>query len=212
MHAVDTIIGTDSSPARRARLHAGMRAWLGACCVVLIATGCSSSAAGTAGSEPAKAAVVKFLDAMKRGDEAGARDLLTSVARTKTEQMGISLAPPVADTATYTVRDCEMVGENDDLAHVATTWSDKDEAGEPTSESIIWAVRLDPEGWRVVGMAMKIFEDMPPLLLNFEDPEDMLAKQEMVAKELTRRATQAAGQGQGQGTRTARDPAIPQAR
>ena len=204
MHAVDTIIGTDSSPARRARLHAGMRAWLGACCVVLIATGCSSSAAGTAGSEPAKAAVVKFLDAMKRGDEAGARDLLTSVARTKTEQMGISLAPPVADTATYTVRDCEMVGENDDLAHVATTWSDKDEAGEPTSESIIWAVRLDPEGWRVVGMAMRIFEDMPPLLLNFEDPQDMIAKQEMVAEELTRRAAKAAGQPEA---RTARGTA-----
>jgi hypothetical protein len=38
-------------------------------------------------------------------------------------------------------------------------------------------------------MAMRIFDDLPPLLLNFEDPEDMLAKQEMVAAELQRRAT-----------------------
>jgi hypothetical protein len=38
-------------------------------------------------------------------------------------------------------------------------------------------------------MAMRIFADMPPLLLNFEDPEDMLAKQAAVAEELTRRTT-----------------------
>ena len=30
--------------------------------------------------------------------------------------------------------------------------------------------------------------DMPPLLLDFEDPEDMLAKQRLVAEEITRRA------------------------
>lgn len=210
MHGVGTTLGNDTFLGPRALHLPNMRALLALGCMAVVATGCSSSAAGTAGAEPAKAAVVKFLDAMKRGDEAGARDMLTTVARTKTEQMGMSVAPPVADTATYTVRDCEMVGENDDLAHVATTWSDKDETGAPTSENIVWAVRLDPEGWRVVGMAMKIFEDMPPLLLNFEDPEDMLAKQEMVAKELTRRASLPAGQSQG--PRTAREPVAPQAR
>jgi RNA polymerase sigma-70 factor (ECF subfamily) len=154
-------------------------------CLVIVLSGCTSTSAGSAATEPAKAAVVKFLDAMKRGDEAAASGMLTSVARAKTEEVGISVAPPVPDTATYTVRDCEMVSEANDLAHVATTWADVDETGAPTSENIVWAVRLDPEGWRVVGMAMKIFEDMPPLLLNFEDPQDMIAKQEMVAEELT---------------------------
>ena len=46
----------------------------------------------------------------------------------------------------------------------------------------------------MAGMATRIFDDMPPLLLNFEDPEDMIAKQEMVAKELQKRAQQAAAQ------------------
>jgi len=161
--------------------------------LAVAATGCSSAPGAAAGTESAKASVVKFLDAMKRGDEAAACGMLTKVARTKTEELGVSVAPPVGDTATYTVRECEMVSETNDLAHVATTWSDVDETGATTSENIIWAVRLDPEGWRVVGMAMKIFDDMPPLLLNFEDPEDMVAKQEMVAEELTRRASQAAG-------------------
>jgi hypothetical protein len=45
-------------------------------------------------------------------------------------------------------------------------------------------------------MAMKVFDDMAPLLLNFEDPDDMIAKQEMVAVEMQRRA-QAAEQAEG---------------
>ncbi len=184
--------------------------WVTAACVALAFSGCSSSAAGTAGTEPAKASVVKFLDAMKRGDEAAARGMLTTVARAKTEEMGISVAPPVPDTATYTIRDCEIVSDTNDLAHVATTWSDVDETGAPTSENIVWAVRLDPEGWRVVGMAMKIFEDTPPLLLNFEDPQDMIAKQEMVAEELTKRAAAAANPAPN--ARTARGPGSPAAK
>jgi hypothetical protein len=175
------------------------------CCASFVfAPGCSSSAAGPAGTEPAKASVVTFLDAMKRGDEATARDMLTRVARAKTEELGVPVAPPVNDTATYTVRECEMVSDSNDLAHVATIWSDVDETGGKNSETIIWAVRLDPEGWRVVGMAMKIFEDMPPLLLNFEDPQDMIAKQEMVAEELSRRAAKA--NPQAAEPRTARGP------
>ncbi len=185
---------------RRFRHCLAWRAAVG-CLTTALLSGCSSSSAGSAGTEPAKAAVVKFLDAMKRGDDAGARDMLTRVAKAKTEELGISVAPPVADTATYTVRECEMVSDTNDLAHVATTWSDTDETGGRTTENIVWAVRLDPEGWRVVGMAMRIFEDMPPLLLNFEDPQDMVAKQEMVAEELTRRAAKAAGQPEA---RTAR--------
>jgi len=39
---------------------------------------------------------------------------------------------------------------------------------------------------------MKIFDDMPPLLLDFEDPEDMIYKQELVAAELQKRAGAAA--------------------
>lgn len=193
MRCVATTSGLHSSRPRPWSIVAG-------CLATLVAGGCSSTSSASAGTEPAKAAVVTFLDAMKRGNEEGARAMLTRVARAKTEEAGISVAPPVADTATYTVRECEMVSEANDLAHVATVWSDIDESGARTTENIVWAVRLDPEGWRVVGMAMRIFEDLPPLLLNFEDPDDMIAKQEMVAAELTRRA---AGQP---ATRTARGP------
>lgn len=168
----------------------------------LVLAGCSGGG-GAARTEPAKTTVVSFLEAIKRGDDEAARGLLTKVARQKTEEMGISVAPPVADSATYSVRDCEMIGESGDLVHVGTAWTDVDADGFKSTENVVWVVRLDPEGWRVVGMAMRVFDDMPPLLLNFEDPEDMLAKQERVAEEIQKRA-----QAQQQGAaRTARGDA-----
>ena len=157
------------------------------------AGGCNAKTGGgsTAATEAAKTTVTKFLDAIKRGDDAGARSLLSKVAQAKTLEMGISVAPPVDTTATYAIRECELIPDTDDLVHVGTTWSDTDPDGFTTTENVVWAVRLDPEGWRVVGMATKIFDDLPPLLLNFEDPEDMLAKQALVAEELQKRADKA---------------------
>jgi hypothetical protein len=176
--------------------------------VVTGLSGCSaSSPKGGDAAVAAQRTVVSFLDAIRRGDDKGARGLLSTVARTKTDELGLSVAPPVEDTATYAVAESEVVSEEGDVVHVATTWTDTDAEGFKTSENVVWVVRLDPEGWRVVGMAMRIFDDLPPLLLNFEDPEDMLAKQELVAEELQKRAT-AAQQKAGQ-ERTAGKPASP---
>lgn len=198
------------APARTADLSRAMTLWLTcflAGCggvAVLGTSGCSGGgSAGGAAVEPAKAAVVTFLEAIKRGDDAAASGMLTKVARAKTQELGLSVAPPVAPNATYSVRECELVGEDGDLVHVGTTWTDTDADGFTSTDNVVWVVRLDPEGWRVVGMAMRIFQDMPPLLLNFEDPEDMLAKQEMVATELQKRAQQAAGKPPAE-ARTAR--------
>ncbi len=183
--------------------------------VALTITGCSASSGPAASSsvvatEPAKQAVVTFLEAIKRGDNDAASGMLSKVAKAKTEDLGMMVAPPVKPTATYSVSECEVVGGADDLVHVATTWTDTDDEGFKSSENVVWVVRLDPEGWRVVGMALKVFPDMPPLLLNFEDPEDMVAKQEAVAEELQRRAAaEAAKSGSAAGERTARGNPVP---
>lgn len=192
--------------ARSSLWAASLLAGLGVTALVL-QPGCSGSGGSTAKSEPAKATVVAFLEAIKRGDDGAARGLLTKVARLKTEELGISVAPPVADTATYSVREAEVVGESDDLVHVGTTWTDVDGDGFKTTENVVWVVRLDPEGWRVVGMAMRVFEDMAPLLLNFEDPEDMLAKQEMVAQEIQKRSQQAEKEATARTARGGTQPA-----
>lgn len=187
-----------ATPARRARVYslwvASLVTGLGTL-ALLVGSGCSAKpgASGTAATEAAKATVTRFLDAIKRGDDEGARAMLTKVARAKTLEMGISVAPPVDNAATYAIRECELIPDSDDLVHVGTTWTDTDADGFTTTENVVWAVRLDPEGWRVVGMATRIFDDLPPLLLNFEDPEDMLAKQQLVATELQKRAAKATG-------------------
>lgn len=170
------------------RVAANSLVFVGASLALFLVTGCSSGGPSGDVAAPAKQAVVAFLEAIKRGDDAAARKMLTTTARAKTEELGISVAPPVNDTATYAVRECELIGDGGDLVHVATTWTDVDPDGFQSTDNVIWVVRLDPEGWRVVGMAMRVFDDLPPLLLNFEDPEDMLAKQAMVAEELERRA------------------------
>ncbi len=172
------------------------------CCVLGLTSqsGCSAGGAEPPAAmnlEPAKLVVSTFLQAIKRGDEQAALAMLTDVARAKTQELGLSVAPPVKDTATYSIGACEAVGDADDIVHVATAWTDTDEDGFTTTDNVIWVCRLDPEGWRVVGMAMRIFQDLPPLLLDFEDPEDMLAKQRMVAGEITRRAKLAAEQPAG---------------
>ena len=178
------------------RLKKAVSLWLisfiAGCCMLALTSqsGCSAGGAEpsvVANIEPAKMAVTTFLEAIKRGDENSALAMLTDVARAKTQELGLSVAPPVKDTVTYQVGACEAVGGTDDIVHVATTWTDTDAEGFTTTDNVIWVCRLDPEGWRVVGMAMRIFPDMPPLLLDFEDPEDMLAKQRLVAEEITRR-------------------------
>jgi hypothetical protein len=178
--------------------------FLAGCAAVsaIVLSGCSggggaaTAGAKSGGTESAKATVVEFLEAIKRGDDAAASSMLTTVARTKTEELGLTVAPPVNPSARYQVKACESIGDSGELVHVGTVWSDVDETGQESNENIVWVVRLDPEGWRVVGMAMKVFDDMDPLLLNFEDPDDMIAKQEMVAVEMQRRA-QAAEQADG---------------
>ncbi len=159
--------------------------------VLAAAAGCSGKG-GSASISQAKAAIRDFLEAIKRGDDAAARGMLTQVARAKTEEMGLSIAPPVPATATYSIRDGETIDKSGEIVHVSTTWTDTDAEGFTTTDEVVWVTRLDPEGWRVVGMAMKVFEDAPPLLLDFEDPADMIAKQRQVAMEIQRRAKAAA--------------------
>lgn len=187
---VPAVSGTSWGRSKRlsARLLAGIGVMVGVCGCSGGGTTSVAPSTATTSAEPAKAAVVSFLEAIKRGDDNAAAAMLTTLARTKTQELGLTVAPPVNPSARYEVRECEAVGDGGDLVHVGTVWTDTDDAGAETSESIVWVARLDPEGWRVVGMAMKVFDDMPPLLLNFEDPDDMIAKQELVAQELQRRA------------------------
>src|SRR5262249_15553190 len=71
----------------------------------------------------------------------------------------------------------EILKENPNGAHVSSQWTEKFEDGEEKYE-IIWVLRRQVEGWRVVGFALQLQPEKPPEFLNFEDPADMLRKKE----------------------------------
>jgi len=162
--------------------------------VASFATGCSSKSTTVEGGQqwvenvPTPDAVVReFLDAVRKGEDGVAELLLTDTARAETRKHDLSFAPPGSDTAKFEVGKVEYVAVNE-VAHVESVWTDIGEDGQPEGNPIIWMLRRDPTGWRVAGMAMKVFKDELPLLLDFENPEDMIRKQQMAEAELQRRA------------------------
>ena len=132
------------------------------------------------------AVVADFLEAMRTGNDKKATAMLSSVAREKTASLNGSIRPPASDTAKFAIGKVEYVGE--DGARVESTWTDLDSDNQPKTDEAIWVLRHEADGWRVAGVAARVFPGEPPLLLNFEDPEDMFRKQQWVREEIRRRA------------------------
>jgi len=175
---------------------------VGALVAVMMLSGCGGSASSDkSASGPAIApdkAIAQFLEAVRTGNDTTAAQMLTAIARRKTAELQLVVAPPGSDTASFTVGEVEL-SDDKKGAQVASTWTDIVEDGKPHTDTIVWILRLDPEGWRISGMGTRLFDDMAPLVLNFEDPEDMVNKQKMAEAEIARRANaQSAAAAQAQ--------------
>ena len=131
-----------------------------------------------------KDTVVYYLQAVKDGNEDVVAALLTDLARRKTAEANIAVAPPGSETATFKVGNMELVTDDKKTAHVASMWTDNDEQGNPQTLRIVWVVRQEPAGWRVAGMVTRLAPDRPMLVLNFEEPEEVIKRGE---EELARR-------------------------
>ncbi|MGH7194522.1 MAG: hypothetical protein ACREJM_13475, partial [Candidatus Saccharimonadales bacterium] len=144
-----------------------------------------------------EATVSAFLNAIKSGDQDTANAMLTTLAREKTAEQDMGLAPTESETATFEIGAVELPADGKGkLAHVVCKWTDIGEDGQPTTDEILWALRREKEGWRIGGMATQVFDDQPPVVLDFEDPEDMQRKQLLVEREMERRArTEMVGDG-----------------
>jgi hypothetical protein len=139
------------------------------------------------GAGPAEAVAV-FLEAVKNGEDDKANSMLTKLALEETAKMNMVVAPPGSESATFEVGEVELLSEGDEQgAHVASKWTDLGDDGQPHTDDIVWMLRKEPEGWRIAGMATTVFENEPPLLLNFEDPQDMQRKQQLAEEEMQRR-------------------------
>jgi hypothetical protein len=134
---------------------------------------------------PPEVVTREFLEAVRTGDDKKADALLTDMAREKTQQVDLVLKPTPSQTAKYEVGEVEIL--EGQVAHVESFWTDIGDDGMPKTIPFVWALRLDTAGWRVGGVATKLFDDAPLLLLNFEDPEDMLRKTAALEAEMMRR-------------------------
>ncbi len=143
------------------------------------------------------AAIQEFLEALRTGNDEKASKMLSKAAREKTASLNRNVTPPASDTARFTVGKVDYV--NDDGARVACTWTDLDEDGKPKTDEAVWVLRREDKAWHVAGVAAQVFPGEPPLLLNFEDPQDMVKKQQWVREEIRRRSAGAGGlQAQGE--------------
>jgi hypothetical protein len=171
--------------------------------------GCGNSDSGDAAADfdlttstPDKA-VHEFMLAFKTGDDARAAALLTEKARQEADRTGKAVSPPGSKSMVFQVGNVEFVNEAKDGAHVGCKISDTDPEGNTTDYDVLWFLREQADGWRVAGVLMKVFEDQPPILYNFEDQDDMDRKMELVEQEMIRRS---------QAGMSANDPAAREAR
>jgi len=152
----------------------------------------ASSPSNAAPAQDAKAVVTGFLESIRKGDNEAATKLLTKIARQKAEETGRCVAPAANDSAKIEIEEPVYPTPGHDIAHVPTKWIDLDDTGKPRTDKATWVCRLEPEGWRVAGFAAYVFDGEDPLLLSFEDPDDMAKKQNWLKEEITRRAKQEA--------------------
>jgi len=101
---------------------------------------------------------------------------LTGLARQELAKHSLSVDVQSAPNATYQVHQAEIFPDKTG-AHVRSVWTEKFDDGNETYE-IVWALRHQPEGWRLAGMAMELLPGQPMQFLNFEDPQDMLKKKD----------------------------------
>lgn len=198
-----------------------VRSWATAGAACLLWVGCGGSApaptGGTGGTQAPPSAektaasnlkpgevVQSFLEAVRTGKDTEAEQWLTKIALAETKKADLYVAPPGTETAKFEVGEVELVEGG---AQVFSTWTDLGDDGKPKSDKIVWLLRNETEGWRIAGMATTVFEGEPPLVLNFEDPADMLHQQRMLEAEIAKRTQPAATQTAVAGGQTA-PPAV----
>ena len=143
--------------------------------VAVAVCGCGESGGGRAAAGPSAdgpaQAVFQFLEAVRTGNDQGAQGMLTRLAQEKTAELEMMVAPPGSDTASFEVGEVELLGDQN--ARVASSWTDLEHDGGSRTDYITWLVRRDSSGWRISGMATELVPGEGPVVLNFENPEEI---------------------------------------
>ena len=154
------------------------------CLLVAIAAaaGCNQSAGHRAQENPQEVAqaAATFLAAICSENDEQMFNMLTVDARAALKAKGMSPQLPSSGSTSFEVGEIEMV---DEAAHVMSKWYDQLPDGTRDMTEVLWMLRKETNGWRVAGMAMKVYDDQPGVILNFEDPDDMIRKLDLISQE-----------------------------
>jgi hypothetical protein len=128
----------------------------------------------------------QFLDAVRLGNDEKAEMMFTKIARQRMKEVKLDVAPKRSDTATFQLGEARYV--NDEGAQVTARWTELDQDGKPYTDETVWALHKEPEGWRIAGMATKVFDDREPVMLDFENPQEAMKKLEELRAEIRRQS------------------------
>ncbi|MDP7020507.1 MAG: hypothetical protein QGG36_32205, partial [Pirellulaceae bacterium] len=106
------------------------------------------------------------------GDQHVAAALLTSKAIEETRKRGLTVQPPGSPTMKYEIGRAEMSEDNEGV-WVTSVWRETLEDGTVESYEIVWVLRKEQPGWRIAGMAAQLSPDESPMLINFEQPDEL---------------------------------------
>lgn len=143
---------------------------------------------------PANAAppvvVQAFLEASRSGQDDLATALLSTKAREATGREGLALDRTGTASMVFEVGVAEFPAEDKLAAYVPSVWREPSSvepaptelastgpastgpASEPTAR-VTWILRRQADGWRIAGMATATVAGEEPMLINFEDANDL---------------------------------------
>ena len=136
------------------------------------------------------ATVNEFLTALRAGDTATVTQMLSVKAQQATAAHNMAISPPGNPTAKFYVNPDDVLEPGDGTTLVLSNWTDVDANGVEQTYDVGWMLKRDNGGLAVTGMATRVFEDSPNLILDFEDPEGMMRERQKAEQEIARRRQQ----------------------
>lgn len=129
-------------------------------------------------NSPPDQVIAAFLEARRKGDAKVTAALLTSRARSETASHKIDVNSQAVPDLEFQVAKPKYLKDNPNGSHVSSIWTELLPDGSKVSYEIVWVLRREEVGWRVAGFAAELIPGTEPQFLDFEDPKDMIRKQE----------------------------------
>ena len=134
--------------------------------------------------------VTEFLNALRSGDTPTVTAMLSVKAQQETAAHNMAISPPGNPTAQFYVDPKNVLEPGDGTTLVLSNWTDVDANGVKQTYDVGWMLKRDNGGLAVSGMATRVFEDSPNLVLDFEDPQGMMLERQKAEQEIARRRQQ----------------------